>query len=460
MLPSPAVCPRRQVGSAVRHVVLRDEQPPSLHLLRRSKPSIVSPSRSRASSSSVRDVRGRRWRILGVLLLLLLFALVAWGALVASVWGYAWLRLSGDEIARPADDLQALGSTEVSAPEGTTTLLVVLTDSDGGAVPAPLLGPVVLLQYGGPREAPVALVLPQELPVTVDGAGEVSLAEVQRQGGADLLVRAVIDYTQIRIDHVVSASVDLLPQLLAALGAEGACGGDAAGCPRPTVEDLRVSATQSSPPEVVADVEELIHAVAEELRPGWVLRSPLAAKRVVQVVEEGIRTDVALRGSRLLQVAAALRSAEDLEVITLPAVTHPDTGRPMVLPEPAAVRFQHLREGTSPDPGQGRGTNEALLRDVTVAVLNGAGVDGLAAGVQVRLEARGFRVIGSGNATSFGHRRTTVHYRRGDPGVETAAALLVQELDGAALESLDRHPTFEGQEVDLLVTAGLDLNES
>ena len=420
----------------------------------------MSPFGSRVSSSSSNDERVSRWRVVGVLLLLLLLALAAWGAVVASVWGYAWLQLSGDQVRRAGTDLQALGTAEVSAPEGTTTTLVVLTHAVDEAVPAPLLGPVVLLQYGGVREAPVALVLPQELRVTVDGAGEIPLSEVQRQGGPDLLLRALTDYTQIRIDHVASASVDLFPRLLTALGEEVGCAGEAVDCPRPGVEELRAALSGSSPREAVVLVNGLVRAVAEELRPEWVLRSPLAAKRVVQLVDASLRTDVSLRGARLLQFSAVVREAEELQVLTLPAVTDPDTGLPVVLEEPAAVRFQHLREGTSPDAREGSGANEARVGDVTVAVLNGAGVDGLAAGVQVRLEARGFRVVGTGNATSFEQQRTVVHYRGGDPEVETAAALLAEELDEADLESLDRRPTFEGQEVDLLVTAGRDLDET
>ena len=376
--------------------------------------------------------------------------------MIVGVWVYAWVRLSPEQVPALGDDVAALGTAEVSSPQGTTTVLAVLTASADPT--AELVAPPVLLQYGGPRDHPVALALPPQLSVTVDGEGEVPLELAQRQGGTDLLVRAITDYTQVRIDHVVSVSVDALPRLLAVVEPGDGCPTQVGGCGHPGAEELRGAVDEASTQALIGRVQELVRALAEEIDRGWVLRSPLAAKRSIDLIDAAVRTDVSLRGSRLLDLTASVRRAGELELITLPGTTHPENGRHVVLEEPAAVRFQQLREGTSLAAGESD-TDTSALVDVSVAVLNGAGIDGLAADVQASLEAQGFRVLGTGNATSFDRRRTVVHYVSGDQQIEAAATLLAEGLDGAALEPLEQRPTFEGQEVDLLVTAGEDLTQ-
>jgi hypothetical protein len=108
------------------------------------------------------------------------------------------------------------------------------------------------------------------------------------------------------------------------------------------------------------------------------------------------------------------------------------------------VRYEHLRQGTSFAGVDGEAEEEDLLRGIEVAVLNGAGVDGLAGQVQVLLEASGFRVVGTGNAPSFGRETTTISYREDDPVAELAAVRLAELLEGAQLDPLTRDLTFEG----------------
>jgi hypothetical protein len=104
----------------------------------------------------------------------------------------------------------------------------------------------------------------------------------------------------------------------------------------------------------------------------------------------------------------------------------------------------------------GEAEEEDLLRGIEVAVLNGAGVDGLAGQVQVLLETSGFRVVGTGNAPSFGREATTVSYREDDAVAELAAVRLAELLEGAQLDPLTRDLTFEGNAVDVQVIVGAD----
>ena len=407
-----------------------------------------------------RSERGRPWRVVRIVGLVLLAVAVGWAAILAGLWAYAWMRLGADQIPVFDDEVAALGVGGASAPAGATTVLVALTGPVDPTIPRPseLVAPLVMVQFGGPRSDPAALVLAQELEVSVDGAGTMSLGEVQLEGGPDLLVRSVVDYTGVRVDHVVSASVDALPRMVAALDGVEVCGAD--GCRQTTPEQLRVAMTQSDDREVVGLISDTLRAIAGHLDVSWVARSPVAAKRMIDAVSEEVSTDVSLRGLPLLGLADVLDAwSGSIDVDAVPLVVNPANDRVVPLEEPAAIRFQHLREGT---PFSGEDTDDAvadLLAQVEVAVLNGAGVDGLASRVRSRLEAAGFTVVTTGNAPAFDRDASVIHYAQGDPDVEYVAVLLAEELDGASLEPLDVQPVVEGEPVDVLVTAAADIDD-
>lgn len=413
-----------------------------------------------AMFASTRHAPRRRWlRVVLAVLAVLAMATALWALMVGGLWAYAWFRLGGTEVAALQDDLTPLGSTGARAPAGATTVLVVMTGPVDPTIPRPseLVAPLVLLQFGGPRGEPVALVVEEELTVAVDGSGELSFAEVQRSGGEDLLVRAVTDYTEVRIDHVVSVSSDALPRLLETFDDLEVCG--PGGCSQPGREQLEVTLAQTGSLRYVQEVAAVLQSAAARIDLPWVIRSPWEAKRVIDVVSDEVTTDVSLRGARLLALSETLADASVSEVGEVPHTTDPSSGEVVALEEPAAVQFQHLRDGTPLMPVDDEAVARSLVQGVRVAVLNGAGVDGLAGRVQLRLETAGYVVVGTGNAPGFDRTTTVVNYAEGDATVEYVAVLLAEELGGAALEPLAQEPTFEGEPVDVLVTAGEDLDD-
>lgn len=417
---------------------------------------------SRALSfSSARVPPGRRaLRVLAIVLAVVLALALIWAAALAAVWGYAWLRLGPDDIPALQDERPVLGPAGASAPADATTLVVALTGPVDPTVlrPPELVGPVALVQVGGGRAEPAVLSLPGELMVTIDGLGEVSLAEVQREGGTDLLVRALADYSAVRIDHAVSLSIDALPELVDALGPLEVCG--SAGCSSTTGEQLRQALATADDASLVRLVGDVSRALGRRIDARFVARSPLLARQVVEIVGAEVSTDVALRGTRLLEIAGALATPVRLDTDTVPLVVNPESGSIVPLSEPAMVRFQHLRDGTSLRVGAEDVGTEALeaemIASAKVAVLNGAGIDGLAGRVRIELETAGFNVVGTGNARSFDRTDTVINYLADEPAIDFAAQRLSEALGGAALEPFGRRPEFEGEEVDLLVTVGAD----
>jgi hypothetical protein len=385
---------------------------------------------------------------------------VGWALIVGGLWTYAWFKLGGLDLRATDPEVAALGSLDARSPDGATTVLVALTGPRDPTVPRQpaLVAPVVLVQLSPTREFPAVLLLPTDLPVTVDGLGLATLDEVHAEGGEDLLARAVIDYTEIRVDHVISLTEDAIPAMVEVLGDVQRC--SPVGCTPATVEQIRNAQRSDDPDVYVRTLTETVRGIGRAIDRVSVLRSPLKTKRAIDIVAGEVRTDVSLRGRTLLHLAEDLGGVGRVEYDEVPLLRNPRSGELLPLDEPAMARFQRLRDGTplvveepEEDP-----VAELVIELVEVAVLNGAGVTGLAADVQVRLESEGFRVVGTGNAASFDRQTTVVAYGPDPETTEVAAVILAERLgEGVRLEALDESPVFEGSRVDVLVTVGADL---
>jgi anionic cell wall polymer biosynthesis LytR-Cps2A-Psr (LCP) family protein len=389
-----------------------------------------------------------------------LLVVVLWALAIGALWVYAWFQLGGLDLRATDDDVVALGSVGAQAPEGATTVLVAMTGSRDPTIPGEpeLVAPVALVQVGPTREAPAVLLLPTDLPVSVEGLGRVDLDEVHAEGGEDLLARAVIDYAEVRIDHVVSLTEDAFPQMVELLGDVELC--TPTGCTPASTQQIRAAQRSDDAETYVRTMTDVLRGVGRSMDRASVIRSPLTAKRAIDIVSDEVRTDVSLRGRTLLHLAHGFAEISAVEHDEVPLLRNPRSGELVPLEEPAMVRFQRLRDGSSlAVEDEDEGLDDLVIDMVDVAVLNGAGIDGLAGAIQVRLETAGFHVVGTGNAASFDRTTTVVAYGPEPETTEAAAVILAERLgDGVQLEPLDRAPTFEGEPVDVLVTVGSDLD--
>lgn len=416
------------------------------------------------SSSSVfrsvrRPPRRRWWRTVKLVLAgVLVLALLA-VAVVGAVWAESWLRLGGNELASLSSDVEALGTGGARSPEDTTTVLVALVAEHDptAARAAPLAGDVALVQVGQRREETAVVLLPRALEVSTDGEGDLPLSDVHERGGLDGLVRGVLDYTGVAIDHAVAATPEALGELTDALGEVERC--DDGGCRMLDDEAVRLAVTEGGSAERAEAAVHVVRALAGRVGPATPLHSPLRARSVISVLDDEIVTDVSLRGRRVLDVARSLATSRPLSVATVPGLRHPERGDFLVRPEQAETLFQHLRQGTSLDGDDENDPAAGVPADVTVAVLNGAGTAGLAGRVESQLQGAGFEVVGTDNAARFDHERTVVAYGADDAAAEVAAVLLAEQLGDVALEPGERRPVFEGEPVDVLVTVGRDLDD-
>jgi hypothetical protein len=379
-----------------------------------------------------------------------------WGAFVGVLWLVGSNQLRGVPVAALRDDVMMLGASGARSPADATTVLLLFVDPLDPTVPrpSPLAGPPVILQVGAGRELPAALVLPESIQVVVDGRGLMRLDEIQRELGADRLAQAVIDYSEVRLDHVVVLSTEALPSLIRLLGPLEVCGGW--GCDEPTPDEVRAWQRDPDPRVVINRSAAVLRALSADLDRSLFIRRPLLGREVVGVLAGQVVTDVDLNLRRLLELAPGLSVATRIDIDRLPMVTNPSTGELVVLEESAMIRFQRLREG-SPFEAIDPEEDVARLRTVTpVAVLNGAGVAGLAAQFEALLSSAGFVVVGTGNDARFDRDRTVINYRRGDREAEPVAYLVAEQLPGAVLEPVDRALLFEGEAVSIVVILGRD----
>lgn len=399
-------------------------------------------------------------RVLRVVLRLLIggttLALL-WGALVGVLWLVGSNQLRGVPLAALRDDVLMLGAAGARAPEDSTTVLLLLVEPLDPTVlrPSPLAAPPVILQLGGDRPGPAALILPADVEVLVDGEGLMAFDAIQRELGADRLARAVIDYTEVRLDHVVALSTDALPDLVRLLGPLEVCGGW--GCDEPTPDDVRAWLRDPDTAVVLERGAAVLRAVAARVDVELFVRRPLVGRELVDVLATQLVTDVDLSVRQLVDLAPGATEVVRIDIDRLPMVRNPATGELVVLEESAMLRFQRLREGLpfeDIDPAE----DVERLRSVTgVAVLNGAGVAGLAAQYEVELLGAGFVVEGTGNDVRFDRERTVITYLRGDREAEPVAFLLAERFPDALIEAVDTPPLLDGEPVAIAVILGRDL---
>lgn len=392
---------------------------------------------------------------LRVLVVVAVVALL-WAAAIGALWLYGASRLEAVPFAALRDDVLLLGAAGARAPADATTLLLVPVEELDPTVPRPpaLAAPPALVQIVPGRDEPSVLILEPTLEVVVDGRGVMTLEAVQRELGADRLARAVIDYSEVRLDHVVVVSVELLPGLVRELGPLEVCGAD--GCSTPTPDDVRAWQRDEEPAEVLRRGADVVRALAGSIDVRGLVTSPLTARRAVDLLAGQLVTDADLGPRDLLALLPGLAEVRRLDVDALPLVRNPTTGELVVLAESAMLRFSRLQDGlplAGIDPAEDL---ERLRSVVDVAVLNGAGVVGLAALVEADLAAAGFEVAGTGNDVRFDRQETVISYRAGDVEAEPVAFLLVDLLPGARVEAVDRELALEGAPVSIVVVLGLD----
>lgn len=355
---------------------------------------------------------------LGIAFVVLVAAAVL---VVALLWWYAGRQLQSIELA-------ALGGTGTQAPTDadTTDVLVVIGDGLHGPDEAQRTAPqtvsqVVHVQLSEQRVGPVAVAFPMDLRVTMPGQGPALLGDVLEQGGPDALLTAMQDFTGVPIDHYVAVDLAGVSRITDTLGGIEVCldepfrdagrGLDlSAGCH--DLDGRRADAfVRSDAPSDEFGGDEFgqiarraawLQAAAARASAPATLANPFTLRQLLRAVGDTIVTDHPAGLLRFQRTSAEIAASADTTLITrtVPGTLQTVDGQTLIIaaPEQAPALFDLLRQGAPLDAELGTEPANVLgPRNVSVLVVNGVGIAGLAGDMREFLEVRDFPVVDAVN---------------------------------------------------------------
>ncbi len=287
------------------------------------------------------------------------------------------------------------------------------------------------------------------------GGVDDSMPEDDRQaGGAQLLVQTISELTGLQIDHY--AEVDLLGffQLTSVVG-----GVEVNLCE--AVDDRAYSgAVFDAGPQTISGADALSFVrqrhglprgdydriIRQQVFIAGVLRKMLSEdvlldlgkqRQLVEAASQAVTVDQDLD---LFSLARQMQSVTEgsIEFQTVPYVgdERDDQGRSIIRLEDEETLyafFAQLSAEPEAPPAEEPSAPPATVDPATVSVevLNGSGISGLAGSAAGELETAGFTVAGTGNADGDDYAQTVVRHASGD---EALAATLVGQVPGAITE--------------------------
>jgi LCP family protein required for cell wall assembly len=287
-----------------------------------------------------------------------------------------------------------------------------------------------------------------------------TMSEADKQAaGAQLLVQTIAGLTGLQIDHY--AEVDLLGffELTSVVG-----GVQVNLCE--AVDDREYSGAYfPAGPQTIAGADALKfvrqrHNLGPEGRGDYdrIVRQQVFLAGVLRnMLSENVLLDLGKQRSLVEAASQALTVDQDLDLfqlaqqmqsVTLGSITFltvPYIGDEQIDGVGSVVRLQDEEtvhqffaelsaepEAPAETPTEAPATVDPST--VSVLVLNGSGISGLAANAKGELEAAGFTVTGTGNADEADHTQTLVRHATGD---EIEAATVAAQISGSVTEADD-----------------------
>jgi LCP family protein required for cell wall assembly len=337
---------------------------------------------------------------------------------------------------------------------GALNVLVVGSDSREGFTPEELVrlgtepvegrrtDTIFLLSVDGGRAA--MLSFPRDLYVTACDGQQGRINAAYSRGGPSCLVQTVTAATGIQIDHYVEVNMLGFVRIVEAVGGvpihldeplvDPFAGLDLpAGCHvldgYQAVGFVRSRMVDSDLGRIARQQRFLKELAEEVVSPSTAVNLP----RLFRVAGGAGRSLTGDEGLGLLDLARLGRAARGLAgaglaTYTVPADAANVGGAAVLIPsaEQAAALYASFADGSILQIPPAPDVAAVQPGDVPVQVLNGTSVAGLAAQARDFLTARGFEVVGIGNADPT---ETTV-VRHG-PGLQAAAQLVAEQIPGA-----------------------------
>jgi LCP family protein required for cell wall assembly len=347
------------------------------------------------------------------------------------------------------------GATAAQLEEASTT-------DDGGGINTDTIilahlaannGPVTFISF--PRDSVVNI--PGHTAFKINSAyadGEADHAKNPDINGPTLLTETVENLTGAHIDHFVMVNFFQFIDISNAIGGVTVCVNGQAGYDSHTHADFTkageytlkgstalayVRQRYNIPGGDFGRIQRQQRFISALVKKAKAERNPLTINQVLQKATRSLTADSGLNGTGFLKLVNRLRGINiaSINFLTIPTVNQGATG---FLPgykdavsyvkiDPTAVQayVQNVLAGRSPTTTAPNAIDTATAipaSNVTVKVLNGAGISGIAARTGATLQQYGFHLASTGNAT---HGVTAIHYNVADAGAAKTLAKAVPE---------------------------------
>ena len=263
-------------------------------------------------------------------------------------------------------------------------------------------------------------------------------------GGAPCLWRTLEQETGIRIQHFVEVNFASFQSIVNDVGGVPVCLPFAINNPQSRLHlgagkrvvngaqalafvRLRENIGQGSDTQRIQRQQYFLAAVMQKLKTTSMLSQPTRIFNVVRDVAKSLTTDSALDLSTMLRIADSMKSlnSSSVQLVTVPVVPYVgDPAAELSWEQPQAARMFRAIEGDRALPAaakrKGNGKGGAKIKTapvpsvspakVSVQVLNGSGVSGIAGTTANALTAKGFTVTGTGPAANYGYTSSVIQY--------------------------------------------------
>jgi LCP family protein required for cell wall assembly len=279
-------------------------------------------------------------------------------------------------------------------------------------------------------------------------------------GGAPCLWKTLEQETGIRIQHFVEVDFAGFQSIVNDVGGVPVCLPFAINNPQARLHlaagkrvvngaqalafvRLRENVGEGSDTQRIQRQQYFLAAVMQKLKSTNLLSQPSRIFNVVRDVAKSLTTDSGLDLSTMLRIADSMKSlsSSSVQLVTVPVV--PYVGDPtaeLSWEQPQSdLMFRAIEADRNlPTSAKANGNGKAKTAmtataqptvspaKVSVQVLNGSGVNGVAGSAATALTAKGFTVTGTGPAANYSYTSTTIQYSSAAqlPEVNTLKAAL------------------------------------
>ncbi|PDP88748.1 transcriptional regulator [Glycomyces fuscus] len=293
-------------------------------------------------------------------------------------------------------------------------------------------------------------------------------------GGMDCQGNTVETITDIHLDHMVMVDFAGFQDIVQSIGGVEMCVPEPIDDPKAHITldagmqtlngeqalglaRSRASTEQGSDLNRIENQQRMMGAILRKVTSGEIMSSPTTLYDFMGSVTDSLVTDDGFTVDKMTELAIAMRQVDlsRMRMVTVPVLEAPSDENKLVLNEgPARELFSAVASGDAlpeEEEGGGEGSEEAAETavepgDVSVRVLNGTGITGLAGQVGTLLTEQGFNVTEEGDPVERIPEASTIYHA---PDQRAQAEELASALSVVQLEEV---PGF-GEELELVMMA-------